>query len=89
MRIIARLWCHSAGVIPNVAWPSLADSKGALAHGDTASTGWKDQHTSSIPLEAAMEECRYSKLQVRFIYIKAEMETEVCFYIFHQNIYNT
>ncbi len=55
-RIVASLWCHGAGVIPNVTRPRLANSEGALAHRDTASAGGKDRDATSVPLEAAVEE---------------------------------
>lgn len=52
-RIIASWRCHSAGVIANVTWPSLANCEGASANGHTASAARKDSSTTAIPPEAA------------------------------------
>lgn len=69
-RIVASLRCHSAGVIPNVTWPCLANSEGALAHRDTTPTSRKDRHTTTIPLEATTEEIYMHKLYTVCMYVQ-------------------
>lgn len=51
--IVAGLRDHSASVIADVTWPSLANGEGALAYRDTPPAAGQDGRIASLPLEAA------------------------------------